>query len=228
MPKKQAPSGSRLPAGALAILRQLLKTEPNVVGFSSTLKDEIVRGKPTGRKVIRIYTEKRMSPQKRAASRMPAQIGGVPVDLMEIGRPRSAASPAAHRKKYRPLIGGISAVSMYRGLRAGTLGCFVEDTAPPPPHQKAQWYILSNAHVLNGAPSGLETMQPSGKGSGVFVDGGDSGSLVLDDGSMVAVGLLFAGAETDRGAQRGIANKMVNVMRAFPDKRLVDHGTSWP
>jgi hypothetical protein len=64
--------------------------------------------------------------------------------------------------------------------------------------------------------------------SGVFSDGGDSGSLVLDDESMVAVGLLFAAAEGSNGAKRGIANKMTNVMKAFPDKRLVDVGTSWP
>jgi hypothetical protein len=282
--------------------------------------------------VIRIYTEKRISPKKRAAIGIPARIRGVTVELMELGRPEISDSPADHQQKFRPLVGGISAVSVHQGSY-GTLGYFVQDTAPPPPHKKAQWYILSNAHVLNTSPTGVETMQPGGgdggknpddfvgkltaytyanldaaiakidtsasaqilglngpygfagrvpvglrvvksgrttgvtegeiiddhfvgnidysghgtsalgqgiklvsdcllikstERSGVFLDVGDSGSLVLDDKSMVAVGLIFAQTVTARGAHRGIANKMTNVMKAFPDKRLVDPGTTWP
>jgi hypothetical protein len=324
--KRTKTGGTRLPPGVLAKLRRLLATDPNVVGFSGTLRDEAVRGKLTGRKVIRIYTEKRMSPRQRAASRIPARMGGVPVELMEIGKPESADSPAAHRGRYRPLIGGISAISANLGGAAGTLGYFVEDAAPPPPGKKAQWYILSCAHVLNSAPTGIETLQPAGgdggknpndfvgkltaytyanvdaaiakidtgataeilglagpygtakprvglkvtksgrttgvtvgeivddsfvvrinyasqgvirnyasclliqstQNSGVFMDGGDSGSLVMDDGSKVAVGMIVSQAVSPRGAHRGIAHPIISVMRAFPDKRLVGNGTSWP
>ena len=125
-------SSTRLPAGALVKLRKLLATNANVVGFSGVLRDEQVRGKPTGRRVIRVYTAKRITPRQRAKSGIPLTMSGVPIDLMEIGEPVPEGSPAMHRKKYRPMVGGISAISAHQG-GSGTLGYFVQDAAPPPP-----------------------------------------------------------------------------------------------
>ena len=44
----------RLPRGALQVLRQLLATNKNVVGYSATLKEKEVPGKSTTQRVIKI------------------------------------------------------------------------------------------------------------------------------------------------------------------------------
>jgi hypothetical protein len=166
MLNKASASRTRLPAGALKTLRQLMASQPNVVGFSATLKDELVRGRASGRKVIRIYVERILSRQKKKGARsLPATIGGVPVEVVAIGRPEASAGAAGHIEKKRPLVGGISITAAYQSNSYGTLGYFLRDN-PPPPNQKPQWYILSCAHVLNGHTSDVETMQPSAADGG--------------------------------------------------------------
>ncbi len=127
----------------LSILDELMRTNPNIVGYSSTLKDELVNGKPSGRKAIRIYVVK-----KKPKSRLPRDqilpdvLEGYPVDVMEVGRPKLLQSSTTPTEHIRPLVGGISIGKndpLHNG--AGTLGYFVKD-------HEGHWFALSCQHVF--------------------------------------------------------------------------------
>lgn len=177
---------------------RLLRSNPSVVGFSATLKDELVRGKPSGRLAIRVYVKRKLPKNKILKERLlPENIGGVLVDVVEIGEVELGQGGApGHVEKFRPLQGGISACSTHAGASAGTLGYFLRERKPPPhPPNKPQWYILSCAHVLNGASSGLETLQPSGGDGGVAPnDWVGRESLYTYDGVDAAIAAIDAGA----------------------------------
>lgn len=156
-------------------LERILATNSNVVGYSATAKRRLRRGKKP-ETVIRIYVEKLPKGKISPKLRLPRTIGGLPVDVMALGKLTSTETTGAqqlmnkgtdgHIEKYRPLKGGISVVHAKGG--AGTLGYFLRDNTNPPAPKKPQWYILSCAHVLDVAGSLEETIQPSPNDEGQY------------------------------------------------------------
>jgi hypothetical protein len=60
---------------------------PNVNGISLKLQDELIDGKPSGRKAIRVYVVKKVPREMLAFHELlPDEIEGVPVDVIEIGK----------------------------------------------------------------------------------------------------------------------------------------------
>jgi len=136
-----------------------LKKYPNVVGvaYGEVFKD----GKPTGELGIVVYVTKKLPPEKLLPNQiLPRQIGGVRVDVQEVGlfkalpaERRSTENPRTWR--WRPAPAGVS-IGHYR-ITAGTLGYLVYDAKTGEP------LILSNNHVLaneNRAEKGDPILQP--------------------------------------------------------------------
>lgn len=132
-------------------IERCVKKLPNVVGYSKTLKDKIVKGKPTKVLAIRIYVEEKLPEvQLKAEHLIPKTIKGIPTDVVVVGKLRKLSIKT---QRQRPLKAGISIG--HKDITAGTLGYFFardEDT-----------YILSNNHVLcneNRGKIGDEILQP--------------------------------------------------------------------
>lgn len=160
-------------AGWLTEVRRSARSNPSIVGISTTLKDELVQGQPSGKLAIRIYVERKLARNKVPKDQLlPDRIRNTPVDVVELGKGAPEQTGAAgHVERYRPLQGGISAVNSHLD-GDGTLGYFVRDRAAPRAPKRPQWYILSCAHVLNAGTAGRETIQPSN---------GDDGGIVPTD-----------------------------------------------
>jgi len=74
-------------------LHAITRENPRVVGFSGTLKDELVRGAPSGRAAIRVYVSEKLPPHALPpAERLPDEIGGIPVDVLPLGRLEALAA----------------------------------------------------------------------------------------------------------------------------------------
>jgi hypothetical protein len=81
---------------------------------------------------------------------IPAEIGGVPTDVVATGIIRAFQAPTG---RFRPTPGGVSVG--HKDITAGTLGCWVR--------RNGEWMILSNNHVLaniNAAKIGDAILQP--------------------------------------------------------------------
>ena len=94
------------------------------------------------------------------SARVPKTLGGVPTDVLEIGKVFALQDP---RQKMRPARPGIS-IGHYQ-ITAGTLGCLVQ--------REGQVYILSNNHVLansNAAQLGDAILQPGPHDGGTSAD----------------------------------------------------------
>jgi len=81
---------------------------------------------------------------------IPAEIGGVPTDVVATGIIRAFQAPT---DRFRPAPGGVSVG--HKDITAGTLGCWVR--------RNGEWMILSNNHVLaniNAAKIGDAILQP--------------------------------------------------------------------
>jgi hypothetical protein len=94
------------------------------------------------------------------SARVPKTLGGVPTDVVEIGKVFALQDPT---KKMRPARPGIS-IGHYQ-ITAGTLGCLVQ--------RNGQIYILSNNHVLansNAAQLGDAILQPGPHDGGTSAD----------------------------------------------------------
>ena len=81
---------------------------------------------------------------------IPAEIGGVPTDVLATGIIRAFQAPTG---RFRPAPGGVSVG--HKDITAGTLGCWVR--------RNGEWMILSNNHVLaniNAAKIGDAILQP--------------------------------------------------------------------
>lgn len=76
-------------AGKVAKVRERHEAEllayPNVVGVAEGIRTR--RGKPTGERCIVVYVERKV-PRKKLSKRevLPAEIEGVPVDVIEAGK----------------------------------------------------------------------------------------------------------------------------------------------
>jgi hypothetical protein len=152
-------------------LEKLRKKYKGVVGYSARLQDELVKGKPSGRKAIRIYVEKKKSRRSlKKAQLLPDEMFGIPVDVVAIGKPKLQAlapvvTPLSNpKRKFRPIIGGIST----SGDDTGTM-------AYPCKDGNSRWYALSCCHVY-GRTNGRSVLQ-QGAADGGTVATGQIGTL---------------------------------------------------
>jgi hypothetical protein len=137
-------------------LESIRKKYKGVVGYSTELQKEIVKGKPSGRDAIRIYVKKKIMPGKLSKSQLlPDEVFGIPVDVVEIGEVEFQSDP---KSRLRPLVGGIS--TSCKG--SGTMGYLCKDG-------NGNWYALSCAHVY-GLKIGKAVRQPSRNDGGKLPD----------------------------------------------------------
>ena len=85
--------------------------------------------------IISSVTNKLPAAQLSRSDRVPAELDGIPTDVVETGVIRALQSPT---DRHRPAPGGVSIG--HRDITAGTLGCLVKKDGRP--------VILSNNHVL--------------------------------------------------------------------------------
>jgi hypothetical protein len=141
---------------AAAAARDLLSRYPNVCGIGVGTKQ--VAGHPTEVWCVSVSVVRKVpTGALRAADRIPAEIQGVPTDVLEIGEMRPAViDPEDHLESYelntyRPLRGGIKlgyAYASTTGIQPditnyGTMGCVVLSKEPSPRH-----LALTNWHVV--------------------------------------------------------------------------------
>jgi hypothetical protein len=124
------------------------------VGIGPKLRD----GRITDDLSIHIYVEHKIDAHALPKEmRLPTQVDGLPVDVIESGRFLPLLVPPIQRQRLRPAKPGCSVGFRSPGDRqmAGTLGALVES--------KKEGYILSNNHVLaggNSLPTGTNIYQP--------------------------------------------------------------------
>jgi endonuclease G len=143
-----------------------LRGYPNVTGVGVGFRE--VAGARTDQVAIRVYVDPKL-PRARLADAevLPAEIGGIPVDVIQArfevhGGPDPTAE---HRLRHAPMTGGISIGNLVLG-GSGTLGGSVFD------NRTQRDLMLSNWHVLCGSltcAAGEPIIQP---GTG----GGDTGT----------------------------------------------------
>lgn len=149
----------------------------NVVGVAVSLK--MTGGKPTKEWSLTVLVEKKEPKTKVAkASLVPAQLEGVPTDVIEVGK----IVPLVFTARVRPALPGYSVG--HHNITAGTFGCLVRDIrrcccklekdcccTPTRGECPGDYLILSNNHVLadsnRGKPGDL-ILQPGSFDGGVF------------------------------------------------------------
>lgn len=128
-----------------------LMAKPNVVGVGIGIKE--TRGVKTGEmSMVVLVRQKIPMDGLQPEVAVPAVVGGVPTDVIEVGDLRALQ---ARTDRWRPAPGGVS-IGHYR-ITAGTLGCVVRDRST------GARLILSNNHVLansNDASPGDLILQP--------------------------------------------------------------------
>ena len=143
-------------------IEAMMESNPNIIGYSKTLKDEIIEGKTSGRKVIRIYVKNKKPKSDTAEGQIiPDNLDGIPIDIVEIGELKllqSSDPVPIPTSSFRPLVGGISISRNSSPPEAGTLGYFVKDA-------DGLWYVLSCQHVLGSEPD-MPIIQPGGLDNG--------------------------------------------------------------
>jgi hypothetical protein len=111
--------------------------------------------KPTPDMCYKVYVDNTLAPPASPPGpQVPANIGGVPTEVIELSA-KVSGSVKLDEGKYRPLIGGTRVFSS-RGPGPGTLGCFaIDDTTN-------KVVLLTNYHVLmaNGEEKGHQVAQP--------------------------------------------------------------------
>jgi len=118
---------------------------PNVILVYSIFQEKITKGQPTGKACIKIRVSKKLPLSALKADEViPIAINDIPTDVEE-GLPIIAlADESEHRKKIRPLKGGLSigAAAAYKGA-TGTACCLVKDKKKP----SSKKIMLTNQHV---------------------------------------------------------------------------------
>jgi len=130
-----------------------IKDKRNVVGYSKRLRRRIRSGVEVDEEVIRVYVSKKLRLSALdLRDIVPAEIDGVPTDIVEIGEMTALdIHPLAHATRVRPLAAGVSIGNW--AITAGTLGWFFRDG-------RGREMLGSNAHVFAEdplAPSSGET-----------------------------------------------------------------------
>jgi hypothetical protein len=151
LPERGRKLPSRLPSKSEVLRR-------NVVGIG--LGRKLVDGKPTKRMSVRIYVQQKLHedllPKKL---RIPPKIGGVPTDVIQVGRFK-ANSGERNRELKRPFSMGASVGHDHP--MAGTAGAILRIRGGEDPRR----FLLSNNHVLareNLLPVGAPIFQPGQK-----------------------------------------------------------------
>lgn len=147
-----------------------------VVGVAPSLK--MKGGKPTKGWSLTVFVEKKQpKTQVPKAALVPAEVGGVPTDVVEVGK----IEPLVFAGRVRPALPGYSVG--HHNITAGTFGCLVRDIrrccckldkdccSPTKEECPGDYLILSNNHVLadsnRGNPGDL-ILQPGPFDGGVF------------------------------------------------------------
>jgi hypothetical protein len=156
--------------------QELLRLD-NVVGVAASLK---VKGdKPTKKWCLAVLVEKKLPLAEVAkASRIPAEVDGVPTDVVEVGK----LEPLVFNARVRPALPGFSIG--HHNITAGTFGCLVRDIRRCcckvekdcdcngfREECAGDYLILSNNHVLansNLGKAGDLILQPGPFDGGVF------------------------------------------------------------
>jgi len=133
-----------------------------------------VAGAMTGEPAIKVFVKVKRAPGDVPAGELiPAEIEGLPTDVVETGEITKVADPPgafpvprdSESVRSRPLTGG-RRIARQNGHSAGTMGCVLWD---PADHGKA--YALTNWHVVDDAAAGplvvgaSKVGQPTGEGS---------------------------------------------------------------
>jgi hypothetical protein len=130
----------------------------NIVGVG--LGRKLVDGKPTRRMSVRIYVQQKLHEDLVPKElRIPAKIGGVPTDVIPVGRFKANLGEN-NRKLKRPFSMGASVGHDHP--MAGTAGALLRIEGDSDPRR----FILSNNHVLareNLLPVGAPIFQPGQK-----------------------------------------------------------------
>lgn len=131
----------------------------NLVGIG--IGEKIVGDRPTSELCVKVLVARKYPRGRISRSdRIPASIGGVPIDIEGVGYAKKFQLP--NQQRHRPVPGGVSSSLAFEavGFRyAGTLGVNVVDR-----HHRDVVYTLSNNHVLaneNRAAIGAGTVQPA-------------------------------------------------------------------
>ncbi len=124
--------------------RERLLQLPNVTGVGVGLKQ--VSGETTNRPALIIFVKEKVPSGSLVRSELvPAQIDGLPTDVIEIGEVRLLAQRTGRERPARP---GMS-IGHYK-VSAGTLGAVVKDRVT------RELLILSNNHILANATDGRD------------------------------------------------------------------------
>ncbi|MGD8603625.1 MAG: hypothetical protein PVF49_03535 [Anaerolineales bacterium] len=146
------------------IHKEAILKKPNVVGTGVGFRYR--NGKPTNElAVVAMVTHKLPRAGLKPGELLPRTVGGVPVDVIQVGRLRAYTE---RTDRWRPAPGGVS-IGHYQ-VTAGTLACNVQD------RKTGRRLMLSNNHVLansNKARIGDPILQPGP------ADGGKSGEDVI-------------------------------------------------
>ena len=127
-----------------------VKRKANVVGYSLKPQPRIRNGKTLPELCFRVYVSRKLPAKElRATDVIPREIGGVPVDVVEVGEVRALGYTIKEGKpektrRFRPVIFGVSIGHVQ--VTAGTNGFLFAD-------KKGNQYFGSNAHVLTPDPS---------------------------------------------------------------------------
>jgi hypothetical protein len=148
----------------------------NVVGVAPSLK--MKAGKPTHRWSLTVFVETKLPKAKLSkGSLVPAQVEGVPTDVVEVGK----LEPLVFNGRVRPALPGFSIG--HHNITAGTFGCLVhdirrcccrlekEDCSPSREECPSDYLILSNNHILadsNRGKPGDQILQPGPFDGGLF------------------------------------------------------------
>jgi hypothetical protein len=164
-------------AEAKAAHEEELFARENVIGVATSLK--VTKGKPTSKPSVTVFVEeKKPKTQLSKEALVPAEVDGIPTDVVEVGQVR----PLTFTARIRPAFPGYSIG--HHNITAGTFGCLVRDIRRcccelekghcctlEREECRGDYLILSNNHVLAasnfGKPGDL-VLQPGPFDGGVF------------------------------------------------------------
>jgi hypothetical protein len=133
----------------------------HVVGVATSLK--VIGGQPTSTWSLTVLVDRKLPLEEvPEESRVPADLDGVPTDVLEVGRPEALTFNA----RVRPALPGFS-IGHY-DITAGTFGCLARDVRP---QGSGEYLILSCNHVLansNAGSPGDLILQPGPFDGGVY------------------------------------------------------------
>lgn len=125
-------------------VREKLMKYPNVREVGYGLRE--TRGEVTGEPSFKVYvTQKVALKDLKEEDKLPLEIAGFRVDIVEDVGTVLVPAPAGDTSTYKPIWGGVRAT----GAGAGTLGCWVTLNADGKVH------FLSNHHVLMGSTKAI-------------------------------------------------------------------------